>query len=248
MPAGVRALTALLITLDGRPDTTNLGDLAIQAVRTAPRDDPAALAELAEVAGWILFEEERQAEAHAHNTLALTLSRHSNIHETEMLTLLNSTFQRLRMGKLKEALGLAELGLERTRSPKVRAMFALRQARVFSRRKDERAAFQALARAQHVLEDDPAAPSWAWWIDETELNGHRAAVLANLGHLEEAALLFPPDDGLRFREVLQAMRYRTLKALGEWHREPPTFTSPRARHTATGIPGVRYTRSDASTA
>lgn len=248
MPAGVRALTALLITLDGRPDTTDLGDLAVQAVRTAPRDDPAALAELAEVAGWILFEEERQAEAHAHNTLALALSRHSNFHDTEILTLLNSTFQRLRVGKLSEALDLAALGLERARSPKTRAMFALRQARVFSRMNAERAAKEALARAQEVLEDDPAAPTWAWWIDETELNGHRAAVLANLGHLEEAASLFPPDDGLRFREVLQAMRYRTLVALGEWRQDPPTFTSPRARQTATGIPGVRYTRSDASTA
>lgn len=234
MPAGVRALTAHLIDLDGRPDTTNLGDLAVQAVRQAPRDDLAALAELAEVAGWILFEEERQHESHAHNLLALTLTRHSKFHSIENLILLNHIFQRTRVGRYGEALALAARGLESTRSRKVRAMFALRQARVYSRTRQAKQAHEALARAQDVLDDDPSAPEWAWWIDETELNGHRAAVLANLGHLEEAALLFPPDDGLRFREVLSAMRFRTLTALGEWHGNQPKFHSPRARHTATG--------------
>ncbi len=248
MPVGVRAMTALLIDLDGRADTTNLGDLAVQAVRQAPRDDLAALAELAEVTGWILFEEERQAEAHAHNLLALHLSRQSNFHDVEILTLLNSTFQRTRVNKLREALALAARGVERTTSTKVRAMFALREARVYSRMGLERAALGALDRARDVLEDDPRAPHWAWWIDQAELDGHRAAVLANLGRLEEAALAFPPDDGLRFREVLRAMRFRTLRALGEWHGPEPVFASPRARQAATGIPGVRYTREEASTA
>ncbi|MFI9815302.1 hypothetical protein [Saccharothrix variisporea] len=235
-------MTALLIALDGRPDTTDLGDLAVQAVRQAPRDDPAALAELAEVAGWILFEEERLPEAHAHNALAFTLTQHGKFQFIENLISLNQIFLLTRLGRYGEALALAARGLEGERSRKVRGMFALRQARVYSRVGLAKQAREALVRAQDVLEDDPAAPEWAWWIDEAELNGHRAAVLANLGHLEEAALLFPPDDGLRFREVLSAMRFRTLHALGEWRGDRPEFRSPRARHTATGVPGGRCTR------
>lgn len=233
MPAGVRAVTAFLIDLDGRPDTSDLGDLAVRAVREAPRDDPAALAELAEVAGWILFEEERLRESHALNLLAFTLAQHSKFHSIENLISLNHIFLLTRERRHGEALALAARGLESTRSRKVRGMFALREARVYSRTRRAKQAREALARAQDVLDDDPNAPEWAWWIDETELNGHRAAVLANLGHLEEAALLFPPDDGLRFREVLSAMRFRTLHALGEWHGDQPDFRSPRARHTAT---------------
>jgi hypothetical protein len=221
-----------LITLDGRPDTTDLGDLAVQAVRHAPRDDLAALAELAEVAGWILFEEERQAEAAAHNLFALTLVRHSKFHSLENLISLNHVLQRTRVGRYGEALALAARGLEGAGSRKVRGMFALREARVYSRMGLAKPAWEALAQAHDALEDDPSAPEWAWWIDETELNGHRAAVLANLGRPEEAALLFPADEGLRFREVLSAMRFRTLQALGEWHGPPPEFRSPRARRTA----------------
>ncbi|CCH27752.1 hypothetical protein ABZ816_07220 [Actinosynnema sp. NPDC047251] len=249
MPQGVRAVTELLIALDGRPDTRDLGTLAVRAFRAAPRPTPAtaeAIAELAEVAGWILFEEERQAEAHAHNLAALALARPGG--DVATLTLLTMAMQRAHVGRFAEALDLADRGAAGTRSPKVRAMFALRRARAHSRTGRAADALRALDQAEAVLEADATAPPWAWWIDRTELLGHRAAVLANLGRLEEAAATFPADDDLRFREVVRAMRYRTLKALGRWDGPPPTFRSPRAVHAATGIPGVRYTRRDASTA
>ncbi|MBB5956630.1 tetratricopeptide (TPR) repeat protein [Saccharothrix tamanrassetensis] len=251
MPEGIRAVTRLLIDLDGRPDTRDLGTPAVRTFRAAPpvtAGNAAALAELAEVVGWILFEEERQAEAHAHNLAALALARRAGDRGVETLTLLNMAMQRSHVGRFEEALSLAARGEAITRSPKVRAMFALRQARAHSRMRRATEAFRALDRAQAVLEDDDTAPPWAWWIDETELRGHQGAVLANLGRLAEAVETFPADNDLRFREVVQAMRFRTLKALDEWDGPMPAFASPRAVHAAMGRPGVRYTRSVASTA
>ncbi|WP_433267683.1 hypothetical protein ACQPZF_02170 [Actinosynnema sp. CS-041913] len=232
----MRAVTRLLIDLDGRSDTRDLGMLAVRAFRAAPPVTTAnadALAELAEVVGWILFEEERQAEAHAHNLAALALARHAGNRGIETLTLLNMAMQRTHVGRFAEALDLAAQGESTTTSPRVRAMFALRRARAHSRMRRAAAALHALDRAQAVLEDDDTAPPWAWWIDETELRGHRGAVLANLGRLAEAAETFPADDDLRFREVVRAMRFRTLEALHGWTGPTPVFSSPRAVLTAT---------------
>ncbi|MFD7655856.1 hypothetical protein ACFV4N_17925 [Actinosynnema sp. NPDC059797] len=232
MPAGIRAVTGLLIGLDGDPASRDLTDLALAAVRRAPRGSPGALAELAEVAAWIAFEEERQPEAHALNRLALDLARAAGDRDLEVLVLLNGSMQRAHVGRLAEALRCAELGASLTRSPRVRGVFALRRARAYSRMGLPRAALEALAESEVALADDPSAPPWAWWVDEEELAAHRGAVLANLGRLAEAAEVFPVSRGPRFREVVGAMRYRTLLALGEWSGAPPVFTSPRARRTA----------------
>ncbi|MBW4718890.1 hypothetical protein [Saccharothrix obliqua] len=233
MPAGVRAVTRLLVSLDGLPGTRDLGPLAVRLFRAAPAADREALAELAEVTAWVLFEEEHQRLAHAHNLAALALARPGG--DVHVLTLLNASMQRAHVGRLAEALALADRGEAMARSPKVRAMFALRAARAHSRAGRAREALAALDRARDAPAHDPTAPPWAWWVDETELAAHRAAVLANLGRLEEAAATFPSADQLRFREVVGAMRYRTLRALGEWPGPPPTFTSPRATRTATGL-------------
>ncbi|ONI81784.1 hypothetical protein ALI22I_36860 [Saccharothrix sp. ALI-22-I] len=235
MPAGIRAVTQLLIALDADPNAHNVGDLAVQAVRQAPPPTPDtadALAELSEVAGWILFEEERQPEAHHHNLTALALARTAGNRDLETLTLLTMSMQRAHVGRLTEALHLADHGESTTTSPRVRAMFALRRARAYSRMRLTSPALRALDQSRAALEDDPSAPPWAWWIDESELLAHHGAVLANLGRLPEALPLLPDNPGPRFREVVRAMRFRTLVALGEWTAPQPTFTSPRARRTA----------------
>jgi tetratricopeptide (TPR) repeat protein len=232
VPAGVRAVTRLLIDLDGEPGARDVGDLAVLAVRHAPVGAVDALAELLEVAGWILFEEERQVEAHRHNVAALALARAAGNRDLETLTLLTMSMQRAHVGRFGEALDLADVGAATTGSPRVRAMFALRRARAYSRMRLATPALRALDQSRAALEEDPSAPSWAWWIDEDELLAHRGAVLANLGRLSEAVPLLPDVPGPRFREVVRAMRYRTLVALGEWTGPPPVFTSPRARRTA----------------
>ncbi|RKT52233.1 hypothetical protein [Saccharothrix australiensis] len=237
MPAGIRAVTRLLLDLDARPGVRGLGDLAVRAFRAAPPVTAAnagALAELAGVAGWILFEEERQAEAHAHNLAALALARDD---DARTPTLLNMAMQQTHVGRFRAALDLVARGESTTRSTRVRAMFALRRARVHSRTRRQAEALRAVDRAWAALDDDDRAPPWAWWIDETEVRAHRAAVLANLGRLAEAAGTFPADDDLRFREVVRAMRFRTLSALGRWDGPPPVFTSPRAARTAFGRAG-----------
>ncbi|WP_158848270.1 hypothetical protein [Saccharothrix deserti] len=221
----------MLIALDAEPDARDIGNLAVQALRQAPpptRDTVDALAELAEVTGWILFEEERQPEAHHHNLAALALARAAGNRDLETLTLLTMSMQRAHVGRFTEALHLADHGESTTTSPRVRAMFALRRARAYSRMRLTSPALHALDRSRAALEDDPSAPPWAWWIDESELLAHHGAVLANLGRLHEALPLLTDEPGPRFREVVRAMRYRTLAALGEWTGPPPTFTSPRA--------------------
>lgn len=108
MPAGTRAVTRWLIALDGEPDAR---DVAVS------------------VAGWVLFEEERQTEAHRHDLAAPALARAAGNRDVEALTLLTMSMQRAHVGRFAEALDPADRGRSTTAAERVRAVFALRRAR-----------------------------------------------------------------------------------------------------------------------
>ena len=228
-PELIRAASRRLILLDNRAGAVDLGTLAIRTFdelrrgACGDRETVSALAELAEVVGWILYDEDRQTEAHAHNTEALRLARLAGDRDIELLTLLNMSMQRAHVGCDRDALRVAADGHALAPSPRVRAMFRVRAAQALANLADAAGAFNALREAESLFRQGvgPLDPPWASWITEAELLGHRGSVHAKLGRWAEAvpllrrAVELDGPDAPRYRSVVRALLVRALVETGE---------------------------------
>ena len=89
------------------------------------RDLQAAAGELAEVAGWLLYDADRQDDVRRMNQEALYFSRLAGDRTMELLTLQNASMHASFLGRPHEALQLANSVLEsRDRlSPRVKTLF-----------------------------------------------------------------------------------------------------------------------------
>lgn len=224
----IRAASRRLISLDNQAGAADLGTFAIRTLdelrRGAgeDRETVSALAELTGIVGWILYDEDRQAESHAHNTEALRLARLAGDRDIELLTLLTTSMQRAHVGCDREALRVAEEGDALAPSPRVRAMFRIRVAQALANLADEAGAFEALREAESLFGQGtgPLDPSWASWITEAELLGHQGSVHAKLGRWVEAVALLrravelDGADAPRYRSVVRALLVRALIETG----------------------------------
>jgi tetratricopeptide (TPR) repeat protein len=214
--------------MDNQAGAADLGTLAIRTfdeLRRGAGDDRetvSALAELAEVVGWILYDEDRQTEAHVHNTEALRLARLAGDRDIELLTLLNMSMQRAHVGSDREALQVAEVGYALAPSPRVRAMFRVRAAQALANLGDEAGAFTALRDAESLFRQGvgPLDPSWSSWITEAELLSHQGSVHAKLGRWSDAvpllrrAVELDGSGAPRYRSVVRALLVRALIETG----------------------------------
>lgn len=198
----IRTTAKRLIALDNQFGGTDVAPLAARACGQAlrmvksdkfrgnqEREAYAAAAEIAEVAGWILFDAEKQEEARKINQEALFLARLSGDRETELLILLNMSLQAAHVGHWRESFLIAESVLSTERlMPRVRAMFLVRQARALAQSGQRHDALRAFQHAEALFSDGVSHrdPSWAWWIDQPELDGQHGAALAELGEWDES--------------------------------------------------------------
>ncbi len=180
-----RGAIGQLVKLDNTFGGDNACGLAAQAFRSvrqalarqrlaAPvrRELIAAAAELGEVAGWTLFDAERQHEAMLVNQEALNLARLAGESSMELLVIQNMAMQADHLGRPREALWMVQSTLARRGlSPRLRALFRMREARALSRSGENAAALRAMAHARSLYadgsrDDDPA---WAWWVNEDQM-------------------------------------------------------------------------------
>ena len=191
-----------VIELDGRFGGTDLAPLAVQFFRSVhqqlgsgayepsiERDLQATAGELAEVAGWLLYDADRQDDVRRMNQEALYFCRLAGDRSMELLTLQNASMHAGFLGRPREALHLARLVLEsRDRlSPRVKTLFLVRKARALAQGGDEQALkFFDQARSHYEDGMRDTDPKWAWWVNEHELNWHKGMALADLGHAREA--------------------------------------------------------------
>ncbi|WP_199788157.1 MULTISPECIES: helix-turn-helix transcriptional regulator [unclassified Streptomyces] len=156
------------------------------------RDIQAAAAELAEVAGWALFDAEEYEAAHRFNQQALFLARMSGDRTIELLILQNMGMQSGWLGRPREEMAIARSILDRGNlSPRVEAIFRTREANgLFASGRMTEAA-REFARARALIEEGTrnSDPSWAWWISIKEINGHEAAGFQNSGNWSSAISL-----------------------------------------------------------
>lgn len=198
----VQQHTLQIIELDGRFGGTDLAPLAVRFFRSVhqqlgsgahepslERDLQAAAGELAEVAGWLLYDADRQDDVRRMNQEALYFSRLAGDRSMEVFTLQNASMHAGFLGRPHEALHLARSVLEsRDRlSPRVKTLFLVRKARALAQGGDEQALTlfdQARSHYEDGIRDTD--PKWAWWVDERELAWQEGMAFADLGHAREA--------------------------------------------------------------
>ena len=247
-----------LVALDSERGAT----AAVPAVREALRRFPqlsaapaslhaedgdllAALAELAEVIGWIFFDAGLHARARRMNARALALAELCGDRWTARLVLLNHSMLEAHTGRPRAALASAA----RVCGPKplparVNCLVLIRQAHAVAMLGDRREPLALLGRARSRFLDGVSYrdPHWAWWIDESELLGHRGWVLARLRYWDRAIPLLHAAaiaPGPSYRHLFTAELLAALVRAGAWNEAEALVAELAPR--AAGIGSVRTT-------
>ncbi|ANZ18979.1 helix-turn-helix transcriptional regulator [Streptomyces noursei] len=198
----IRETSQRLIALDNELNGLPIADMAARSFKAVyrrlgcgdpeprcERDIQAAAAELAEVAGWALFDAEKYEAARRFNQEALFLARMSGDRAIELLILQNMSMQSGWQGRSREEAAIARSVLDqRNLSPRVEAIFRMREARGLFTSGRTTEAMKTFDRARSLLQDGARSsdPFWAWWISTDEINGHLALVLQNSGDWRSA--------------------------------------------------------------
>ncbi|WP_369215942.1 helix-turn-helix domain-containing protein [Streptomyces flavofungini] len=198
--AVVRQRAGWLLAHDRAHGGDHVADAAVQVwhaarAEIADGDDKAHLrvvAELAEIAGWVLFDAARTREARGAWIEAQHFGRLAGDRGMQWFALDLMSLEAVESGRTGEALALCDelagLGVP----PRVALLTELRRGRALASAGDRPRARQAIGRARSGLEDSlsPRDPEWSWWVDDLEVTGHEAEVALLLGEPERAVPLF----------------------------------------------------------
>src|SRR5215471_856233 len=168
--SGVRAAVQRLVGLEIAHGGTEIADLGARCFRSvrrrlagaaAPglvRDMQAAAAEMAEVAGWLLHDADRQEAARQMNNEGLFLARLSGDRSMELLILADASLVALVTRQPGEALMVANAALESgDLTNRERVIFRTRQARALARLGDRSTALGRWTRPRPPSGTEPRA-------------------------------------------------------------------------------------------
>ncbi|WP_405977822.1 DNA-binding protein [Streptomyces sp. NBC_00158] len=215
------------------------------ALRGYGADRLAALAELSEVIGWILFDAGRHRGARRMNARALALAGLCGDRWTARLVLLNDSMLATHTGRPRAALAAAA----RVAGPgplpaRVAGLVLIRQAHATALLGARAEPLELIARARSRFLDGVSRrdPHWAWWIDEPELLGHEGWVQARLRRWDRAIPLLhraATAPGPSYRHLFTAELLAALAGAGAW-REAEELIA-RVAPGAAAIGSVRTT-------
>lgn len=202
----IRQASQQLVALDNGPLGVPVAEPAVRAFRIVRdrldradydprhgRDIRSAAAELAEVAGWALFDVEQHAAARRANQTALALAREAGDASMELLIRQNIAMCGEWTGNHPEALAVTRGVLAQgALSPRVEAIFRVREAKGLAGLARTTEAVKALALARSLLDDGTrdSDPYWAWWVTPEEIDGHLGHVFQDAGRTGEAIEVF----------------------------------------------------------
>ncbi|MFJ8309890.1 MULTISPECIES: DNA-binding protein [unclassified Streptomyces] len=218
----------------------------------ADSDLLAALAELCEVIGWILFDAGRHQAADRMNTRALALAELCGDRGITRLVLLNHSMLLTHTGHPRAALDTAaRVAGPRPLPTLVGSLVLVRRAHATALLGGRREAAELVDRARSRFLDGASRhdPPWSWWIDQAELTGHQGWVLARLRDWDRAIPLLyeaATAPGPSYRHLFTAELLAALTGAGAWSEAEDLIAGlvPRAG----GIGSVRTTETLARTA
>ncbi|MGW7071069.1 DNA-binding protein [Streptomyces sp. NPDC054855] len=238
-----------LVALDATSGATSAMPAVREAIRRLPElsaapeslrprnsDALAALAELCEVIGWILFDAGFYREAHRMNARALALAELCGDRWTARFVLLNDSMLLAHMGAPRSALeSAARVRGARALPARVSSLVLIRRAHAIAMLGGRRESMDLMARARSRFLDGVSRhdPPWAWWIDRTELLGHRGWVLARLRKWDQAIPLLheaATAPGPSYRDLFTAQLLSALARAGAWREAEDLMAelAPRA--------------------
>ncbi|MDX2392018.1 MULTISPECIES: DNA-binding protein [unclassified Streptomyces] len=200
----------------------------------------AALAELAEVIGWILFDAGLHPPARRMNARALALAGLCGDRWTARLVLLNHSMLEAHTGRPRAALAsAARVGGPKPLPARVHSLVLIRQAHAIAMLGDRREPLALIGRARSRFLDGVSRrdPHWAWWIDESELLGHRGWVLARLRYWDRAIPLLhaaATAPGPSYRHLFTAELLAALVRAGAWNEAEDLVAELAPRAAAIG--------------
>lgn len=222
------------------------------SLRTRNSDELATLAELCEVIGWILFDAGFYREAHRMNTRSLALAELCGDRWTARFVLLNDSMLKAHTGAPRTALETAARARGTRALPaRVSSLVLIREAHAIAMLGGHREPMDLMARAQSRFQDGISRhdPPWAWWIDPTELLGHRGWVLARLRRWDQAIPLLheaATAPGPSYRNLFTAQLLSALARAGAWSEAEDLIAT--LAPSAARIGSVRTTRTLGRTA
>ncbi|MEU8959601.1 helix-turn-helix transcriptional regulator [Streptomyces sp. NPDC048518] len=160
------------------------------------------VAEIAEIAGWLLFDAARPEEARAAWMESLHLAQRAGDRPMQWFAMDLLAMEAVESGRIGEALALCDEIVMSGVPPRVGLLTELRRGRALAAVGDRSRARQAVSRARSRLDDSlhPRDPQWSWWVNDLEVTGHEAEVALLL---DEPARAVPRFE--RTHELVEAI-------------------------------------------
>ena len=201
----IREMSGQLIVLDNEMNGLPIADAAVHAYKAVhrrigsgdydqkvERDIHSASAELAEIAGWALFNAGEFEASRRFNQEALFLAGLCGDRSIELITLQNQALLSGWSGRPREELAIARSVLENGRlASRIEAIFRAREAQGLAGSGRISEADKAFKKARSLLQESVPddVPSWAWWITEREIDRQEGRALQESGNTHQAILI-----------------------------------------------------------
>ncbi|MET8829012.1 helix-turn-helix transcriptional regulator [Streptomyces sp. NPDC004610] len=198
----IRGLSQHLIALDNEVNGLPIAETAARSYKSVhrrigegtytqkeERDIQSAAAELAEIAGWALFNAGEFGAARRFNQEALFLSNLCGDRSIELISLQNQAMLSGWVGRSREELAIARSVLDRgPLAPGVEAIFRAREAQGLAGSGLDSEAQRTFGRARSLLQEGAPedGPHWAWWITEQEIDRQQGRALHESGNSRQA--------------------------------------------------------------
>lgn len=203
--------------------------------KSVEREYISTVSEVAEIAGWLLFDAGERDASRSAFLEAHVLARQAGDASMQWFALDMLAMNATEYGRPGETLRIVQELADMRVPPRVALLAQIRTARALAITGSRQGAMDNLAAAKAGLSNSISLqdPSWTWWVDERELAGHEGECLLSLGDASAAipkiqrALEFSQDNATnrRVRLYYTVALLATYTAAQAWRECEDTLTT-----------------------